>query len=59
MIYKIMRLSKIFIGGKKRKRSRWGAKEERTIVTGPLTLPANMTEEQRKNYLCKYFQILF
>lgn len=39
---------------KKRKKSRWGDKEDKAIVSGPVTLPANMTEDQRKNYLLQF-----
>lgn len=40
--------------GKKRKRSRWGSKDDKVLVTGPTTLPSNMTEEQRKHYLIQF-----
>lgn len=45
--------------GKKRKRSRWGAKDDKAVVTGLVTLPADLTDEQRKHYLCEYSKFFF
>ena len=45
--------------GKKRKRSRWGAKDDKAVVTGLVTLPADLTDEQRKHYLCEYSKPFF
>lgn len=39
---------------KKRKRSRWGAKDDKAVVTGLVTLPADLTDEQRKHYLLQF-----
>jgi len=39
---------------KRKRRSRWGDKDDRAIVTGPTTLPADMSEEQRKHYLLQF-----
>jgi len=41
-------------GKKKRKRSRWGAKDDKAVVTGLVTLPADLTDEQRKHYLLQF-----
>jgi len=44
----------MFLATKKRKKSRWGATDDKVLVTGPKTLPSSMSDEQRKNYLCEY-----
>ena len=38
-------------GSKRKRSSRWGAKEEKANMTGLVTLPADLTEEQRVHYL--------
>ena len=39
---------------KKRRRSRWGSEATKTAIPGlPTVLPANMTEQQQKIYLCE------
>ena len=41
---------------KKKRRSRWGGEESRTIIPGlPTVLPPNLSEEQQKLYLCKIY----
>lgn len=42
---------------RKRRKSRWGGSEhEKTFIPGmPTVLPTNLTAEQEKAYLCKYF----
>ena len=38
----------------KKKRSRWGAEEDKTIIPGvPAVLPSNMSENQQTIYLCE------
>lgn len=40
---------------KKKRKSRWGAVEDKANVTGPVTtLPANLTDDQRKQYLVQF-----
>jgi len=39
---------------KKRKKSRWGSKDDKVLVSGPTTLPSNMSDEQRKHYLIQF-----
>ena len=39
---------------KKRKRSRWGGEDTRTVIPGmPTVIPPNMSEGQQKLYLSK------
>ena len=39
---------------KKKKRSRWGAEEDKMIIPGvPAVLPSNMNEDQQRIYLRK------
>lgn len=40
---------------KKRKKSRWGSEESRTVIPGmPTVIPPNMSEGQQKLYLSNY-----
>ncbi|XP_047145048.1 splicing factor 1 isoform X1 [Hydra vulgaris] len=41
-------------GSKRKRSSRWGAKEEKANMTGLVTLPADLTEEQRVHYLVQF-----
>ena len=48
--------SVIISAGKRKKRSRWGAKDDLEFIPGmPVTLPPNLTEEQQRLYLSKSF----
>lgn len=42
---------------KKRKKTRWGGSEhDKTFIPGmPTVLPTNLTPEQERAYLCKFF----
>jgi len=54
LVFQIMTHCCMFLATKKRKKSRWGATDDKVLVTGPKTLPSSMSDEQRKNYLCEY-----
>ena len=39
---------------KKKRRSRWGGEDSRTVIPGlPTVLPSNLSEQQQKLYLCE------
>ena len=39
---------------RKKRKSRWGSESVKTVLPGlPTSLPANMSEEQQKLYLCE------
>lgn len=48
---------------KKKRKSRWGAPQEKSFVPGmPTMIPSTLTEEQQRGYLCKillYFIFIF